>query len=84
MCGPYDLDLVNTSTELRFVTEAIVREKHAAVCLYGPPGTGKTAWAHHLAHRMGVPMRRHSLTKPAILSVLLISYDKTAAMNSTG
>ena len=57
MCGPYDLDLVNTSTELRFVTEAIVREKHAAVCLYGPPGTGKTAWAHHLAHRMGVPMR---------------------------
>jgi transitional endoplasmic reticulum ATPase len=57
VCGPYDLDLVNTSTDLRLVTEAIAREKCAAVCLYGPPGTGKTAWAHHLSHKMGVPMR---------------------------
>lgn len=57
VCGPYDLDLVNTTTDMRIVTDAIVREKRAAICLYGPPGTGKTAWAHHLAHRMGVPMR---------------------------
>ena len=57
VCGPYDLDLVNATADLRIVAESIVREKRGAVCLYGPPGTGKTAWAHHLAHRMGVPMR---------------------------
>ena len=57
VCGPYDLDLVHAATDLRPVTEAVVRQRHATICLYGPPGTGKTAWAHHLAHRLDVPMR---------------------------
>ncbi len=57
VCGPYELGLVNASTDLARVTDAIVREKRASVCLYGPPGTGKTAWAKHLAERMGTPMR---------------------------
>jgi len=57
VCGPYDLGLANTTTDLGHVTDAIVRERRASVCLYGPPGTGKTIWAHHLAHKMGVPIR---------------------------
>jgi AAA+ superfamily predicted ATPase len=57
VCGPYELALVNASVDLAQVTEAVVREKRASVCLYGPPGTGKTAWAKHLADRMGAPMR---------------------------
>ena len=57
VCGPYDLGLVNAATDLRLVTEAIVRQRRASVCLYGPPGTGKTTWAAHLAERMQVPIR---------------------------
>ena len=57
VCGPYSLDFVNATADLRLVTEAIVREKRATVCLYGPPGTGKTMWAQHLADQMQVPLR---------------------------
>jgi transitional endoplasmic reticulum ATPase len=57
VCGPYELGLVNASADLAQITDAIVREKRATVCLYGPPGTGKTAWAKHLAERMGAPMK---------------------------
>lgn len=57
----YRLDLLNASEDLSRVVEAHASwrrsdELGVAVCLYGPPGTGKTAFAHHLAQRMGIPI----------------------------
>lgn len=57
VCGPYALEFVNATADLRLVTDAIVREKRATVCLYGPPGTGKTAWVQYLADQMQIPVR---------------------------
>jgi len=57
VCGPYALDFVNATADLGMVTDAIVREKRATVCLYGLPGTGKTMWVQYLAERMQVPLR---------------------------
>jgi SpoVK/Ycf46/Vps4 family AAA+-type ATPase len=55
-CGPYDPTLINASVDLERLGDSLGREKRGSICLYGRPGTGKTAWAQHLAERMGVPL----------------------------
>ena len=32
------------------------RDSSARMCLFGPPGTGKSAWAQHLARKIGRPL----------------------------
>lgn len=56
----YDLRVLNCSEDLEGLVASLERTARArgghvvgSVCLYGPPGTGKTAFAHHLAERLG-------------------------------
>ena len=57
----YRLDLLNASEDLTRIAEALSSwrrsdELGVSMCLYGPPGTGKTAFAHHIAQRLGIPV----------------------------
>ncbi len=58
----YDLRFLNASEDLGRLVETLekrAREQrtvHGSICLYGPPGTGKTAFAHHLAERLQLPL----------------------------
>lgn len=60
--APYDLAYVNADRELEPVVAGLARSGRGTLCLYGPPGTGKTAFAQHIAERVGRPliMRRAS------------------------
>jgi SpoVK/Ycf46/Vps4 family AAA+-type ATPase len=54
---PAVLELQRRPRGHRDLAGAPARETRGAltgsICLYGPPGTGKTAFAHHLAERLG-------------------------------
>ena len=52
----YSLDYVNASRPLEPLVSGIGRNPTARMCLAGPPGTGKTAFARHLAERVGRPL----------------------------
>jgi SpoVK/Ycf46/Vps4 family AAA+-type ATPase len=57
----YRLDVLNASEDLTRIADALASwrrsdELGVSMCLYGPPGTGKTAFAHHIAQRLGVPI----------------------------
>jgi AAA+ superfamily predicted ATPase len=54
--APYDLAYVNADRALEPLVEGLARTKRGTVCLYGPPGTGKTAFAQHVAERLGRPL----------------------------
>jgi hypothetical protein len=56
----YDLRFLNCSEDLVGIVSSLERRARetrgaltGSICLYGPPGTGKTAFAHHLAERLG-------------------------------
>ncbi|HEX5314036.1 MAG TPA: AAA family ATPase [Gammaproteobacteria bacterium] len=55
----YRLGFLNADCDLRELARGIVRAGHGRLCLEGPPGTGKTAFARHLARRLG----RHLLIR---------------------
>jgi len=48
--------LLNTDTDLMVLTENIITGgiRRFSLCLYGVPGTGKSAYARHLADKMGL------------------------------
>ena len=56
--GPvnYDLECINSDTDVRGLTEALRKQPHGNICLYGPPGTGKTAFAAWLAQALDRPL----------------------------
>jgi transitional endoplasmic reticulum ATPase len=60
--GPavYDLEFLNTGLDLRALIETIGQSGEGRICLYGPPGTGKSAFALHLARRLGREVLRKS------------------------
>ena len=53
---PFDETLLNTDTDLTDLTERLAakRAMRLSFCLYGAPGTGKSAFARHLAERLGL------------------------------
>ena len=56
--GPvnYDLDCVNSDTDVRQLAEALRKQPRGNICLYGPPGTGKTAFTAWLAQSLDRPL----------------------------
>jgi transitional endoplasmic reticulum ATPase len=52
----YDTSHLHTKCNLHGLVEGIRSTGSARVCLYGPPGTGKTAFAHHLARELDLPL----------------------------
>ena len=54
----YDVDLVHADINLQQLAERLThRGKYrCSLCLQGPPGTGKSAYARHLAERMGLEL----------------------------
>lgn len=55
----YDPGLLNSNFNLEAVADALARRASCRICLYGPPGTGKSAWALHVAARLGRPLAVH-------------------------
>lgn len=59
--SPYRLDVLNATEDLTRIADSLASwrrtdELGVSMCLYGPPGTGKTAFVHHLARRIGLPV----------------------------
>lgn len=52
----YDPAFLNTSPDVTALSQGLAGRRAARLCLYGPPGTGKTAFAHHLARTLDVPL----------------------------
>ena len=55
--GVYDIDHLNTTSDLRQMADMIKRNPSARLCLHGPPGTGKTAFGHWLASEIERPLQ---------------------------
>ena len=56
---PFDPLLVNADTDLAAIAERLAapgRPQRVSLLLSGPPGSGKSAFARHLAGRMGLPV----------------------------
>ena len=56
MAGPFDLSLLHADVDLDAVVRGLCRSRSGTLCLFGPPGTGKTAFGHHLASTLEVPV----------------------------
>lgn len=52
----YDPQFIHADADLQSVATGLGRSRSGRLCLYGPPGTGKTAFAHHLADQLGLPL----------------------------
>lgn len=52
----YDPVFINADRDLGLLSKALHRNTSARMCFYGPPGTGKTAFAHHLAMELALPV----------------------------
>lgn len=53
----FDLRLLSADQDLAALTDRLASRPDArrfSLCLYGPPGTGKSAYARHLAERLGL------------------------------
>jgi transitional endoplasmic reticulum ATPase len=54
--GRYEPSFVNADQDLGKITQGLSRTRRGNLCLYGPPGTGKSAYAAHLAEKLGVAL----------------------------
>lgn len=52
----YDLKFTNTSIQLPELISGLSQSPRGNFCFYGAPGTGKTAFAHHIAEQLGMPL----------------------------
>lgn len=52
----YDPSYINTSTDLKILTEGIQEHQNARLCLYGPAGTGKSAYGKFIAQTLDKPL----------------------------
>ena len=52
----FNLDFVNCSRDIKFITERIIESGNLnfSICIHGEPGTGKSAYAMHLAEKLGL------------------------------
>jgi transitional endoplasmic reticulum ATPase len=55
----YDRRYLNADVDPDSLVDGLRRARAGRLCLYGPPGTGKTAFAHHLAREIGLPLAVH-------------------------
>ena len=51
----YQLDFINTDTNLEELVEGIKEHQSARICFYGASGTGKSAFAKHIAKMLDRP-----------------------------
>lgn len=51
-------DLINAGNDIGLLADRLSASdaQNFSLCLYGPPGTGKSAYARHLAERLGMPV----------------------------
>ena len=52
----YDLEYLNTDTDLQNLKAGIQSSGRARLCLYGQPGTGKTAYVNWLSRELDLPV----------------------------
>lgn len=53
----YDPAFTHADQDLSALMAGLQRGVGARLCFYGPPGTGKTAFAHHVARELGLPVQ---------------------------
>lgn len=49
----YNPEFLNADTDLEVLAAGVAARGAGRLCFYGPPGTGKSAFARHLAERVG-------------------------------
>ena len=54
----YRPDLLNVDRPIAPIVAGVVRGRQGRLCLYGEPGTGKSAFADHIADKIGCPLLR--------------------------
>jgi len=52
----YRPEVLNTDCDLAAMVPGLRRHGSGRLCLYGPSGTGKTAFGHHLAKELDLPL----------------------------
>lgn len=52
----YQLEWINTQSNIEQIVAAAKASKQGRICLYGPPGCGKTQFAHYLAEQAEMPI----------------------------
>ena len=52
----YQLEFINTDSDLQSIATALRDGDGARFCIYGPPGTGKTCFGHWLSSELGRPL----------------------------
>jgi AAA+ superfamily predicted ATPase len=52
----YRPEILNTDCDLAAMIPGLRRQGSGRLCFYGPPGTGKTAFGHHLAQELDLPL----------------------------
>ena len=52
----YDPAFIHADADLEAVARGLKAQRAARICLYGPPGTGKSAFVHHLARQLHLPL----------------------------
>lgn len=52
----YQLEWLNTQSNIEQIVAAAKASKQGRICLYGPPGCGKTQFAHYLAEQAEMPI----------------------------
>ncbi len=75
--GSYDPSVIRADADLDRIARGLSRSRRGTIALYGPPGTGKTAWAHHVAHCLDVPL--HARRASDLLGMFLGQTERQIA-----
>lgn len=52
----FNVDYLNTQMNARELIQGLAQSTSARLCFYGAPGTGKTAFGHHIAAQLEMPL----------------------------
>ena len=70
----FRIECLNIDADPAALVAGLARQERGTLLLYGPPGTGKTAFAQHIAERLGKPL--HNETASDLLNCFVGGTEK--------